>query len=319
MVPDKEIGWGVPAFRAGLRMAERWRPDVVYASAPPFTGLLVARALSRRLGIPWVAGLRDLWSDNPYRSVRPGRLDRMLEARVLSDAAGIVVTTDEAADVIRARYPVPTVTVMNGYDPDDLRDRTPDQRPEPLRIVHTGVLVHDRRDPTALFEAMRSLRAEGRAVRAEFYGRDSAVAARAAARTRTGDLVGAHGSVSYQESLQVQRDADVLLLLQWNDPAERRICPAKLFEYAAARRPVVAIAPRDGVVARLLRGSSMGVVASSPDEIALELRRLADVKAATGDVPDVAPHPPEVLSRARQVGVLAEWLARGARRGTSRC
>jgi glycosyltransferase involved in cell wall biosynthesis len=313
IIPDQQIGWGWSAFRAGCRLARTWRPDVIYGSAPPYTGLLAASGIASRTGIPWVAGLRDLWSDNPYRRIQLARLDRALEFRVLSSAAGIVVTTEEAEDVIRARFRVPTATVMNGYDPDDACERSLESSPEELRVVYTGVLNHDRRDPTLLFHAMRTLRAEGRTVVADFYGRDSVLAAKAGARVGVGDLVSVHGAIPYGDSLQVQRDADLLLLLQWNNPAERGVCPAKIFEYAAARRPVLGIGPDDGVVARLLGEFGMGVVLQRPDDIAGELRRLMDEKARAGGLPDVASQPPDELSRERQVEKLARFLACVAR------
>jgi hypothetical protein len=282
---------------------------VIYASAPPYTALLAARSVASRAGIPWVAGLRDLWTDYPHRGIHLSWLDRALESRVLSSAAGVVVTSEEAAEVILARYRVSAATVMNGYDPDDLTERTLESTSEELRIVYTGVLMHDQRDPDALFHAMRGLRDKGRTVTARFYGRDSAIAAKAAERRGVGDLVSSEGPIAYGESLQAQRDADVLLLLQSNNPAERHTCPGKLFEYAAARRPVLSIGPDDGVVARLLREFAMGVVLQRPDDIARELERLLDVKANEGRVPDLAPEPPGELSRVRQVEKLAHFLA----------
>jgi hypothetical protein len=307
MIPDAEIGWGWPASRAGRRLTAGWEPDVIFGSSPPYTALLAARAVATPAGIPWVAGLRDLWSDYPRRWKQLRWLDRVLESRVLSTAAGAVVTTDEAAEVLRARYPMPVATVMNGYDPDDLADRSQRADSQELRIVHTGVLMHEQRDPTPLFVAMREVQRSGRTVVAEFFGRDSAVAATVAERAGVDDLVKVGGPIPHADSLHVQRDADVLLLLQTNDPAERHTCPAKLFEYAAARRPVLCLGPDDGVVERLVREYSLGVVARRPDDIAGELRRWLDLKAA-GSIPDLSAEPPVDLSRARQVDKLARFL-----------
>jgi glycosyltransferase involved in cell wall biosynthesis len=308
MIPDGQIGWTWPALRAGRRIVDRWRPDVIYASAPPFTSLIVASALAFRTGIPWVAGLRDLWSDNPYRRIRLASADRALESRVLRSAAGVVATTDEARDVVRTRFRVPTVTVMNGFDPEDLRDRTIDPDPAQLRIVHTGALIHDRRDPTPLFDAMRTVRSEGRTIMAEFYGRDSVVVAKDAERAAVGDLVHARGPVSYHVALQIQRDADVLLLLQPIDADELGICPAKVFEYAAARRPVLAIGPKDGVAARLIANFGLGVHVQHAGDIEPRLRAWCDAKSGAGRLPDVAERPPNELSRRTQVQKLSDFL-----------
>jgi hypothetical protein len=290
---------------------------VIYASAPPFTALLATGAVASRTGIPWVAGLRDLWSDYPHRGVRLARLDRALESWVFASAAGAVVTTSEAEHILRARFSLPIATVMNGYDPDDVSERRHDANPDELRIVHTGIFMHDRRDPTPLFLAMRALRAQGRSVFADFYGRDSTVAMRTAETAGVADLVTTHGSVAHQDSLRVQRNADLLLLLQRNHDTERHVCPAKLFEYAAARRPVLGIGPLNGVVSRLLDTFSMGVVLQGPDDIARELRRLLEVKARTGQVPDVASEPPAELSRERQVEKLARFLVEVVARHSS--
>lgn len=309
MIPDREIGWALPALRTAARLVEQWHPDVIYASAPPYTSLIVASALSHRSGVPWVAGLTDLWSDNPYNPYRGTRFDhlyRALEVRVLSSAAGIVVTTDEAAEIIQARYRKPIATVMNGYDAKEVRERTRRPTSEELRIVHTGVLMHELRDPTPLFLAMNDLRARGHRVVVDFFGRDSAIAFEAAQRIGVSDLVSVHGPISHEEVLEVQRDADILLVLQWN--GDRIACPQKIFEYAAARRPILSIGPDDGPVARLLHQFEMGVVARHPEDIARELLRQSRLKRDTGQVPDVSQEPPGELSRSRQIEKMVELL-----------
>lgn len=318
MIPDEQIGWAWPAFRAGRQIVDRWRPDLIYASAPPFTSLILGNALASRTGIPWVAGLRDLWSDNPYRRKRPASADRALERRVLDSAEGLVVTTDEAKNIVHSHVRVPTVTVMNGYDPDDLRDRTSDPHPTHLRIVHTGALIHDRRDPTPLFEAMRTLRGQGRTVVADFYGRDSIGVTDVAERADVGDLVRAHGPIPYHDALQVQRDADVLLLLQPIGADERAICPAKVFEYAAARRPVLAIGPTNSVAARLVTDHGFGVAVRKADDIGVRLRAWCDAKTGDGRLADVAERPPDELSRVRQVQKLSDFLEATLSSGSGR-
>ena len=65
-IPDMRASWARTAVPAGRKLIEAWRPDIIYASSPPHTGLIIANRLARSFGIPWVAGLRDLWVDNPY-------------------------------------------------------------------------------------------------------------------------------------------------------------------------------------------------------------------------------------------------------------
>src|SRR4029078_1137106 len=60
-IPDQESAWLLPAVSTGLRLFARWRPDVIYSTAPPWTGQLVARALALACRRPWVADFRDPW------------------------------------------------------------------------------------------------------------------------------------------------------------------------------------------------------------------------------------------------------------------
>jgi len=78
--PDGQVGWYPYAVAEGRRVLLNWRPDIIYASAMPVTALLAAHALSKRSGVPWVAELRDLWTDNPYRDLPGWR--RALETRL---------------------------------------------------------------------------------------------------------------------------------------------------------------------------------------------------------------------------------------------
>ena len=55
--PDNKIGWYPFAVRMGRRLLQRERHDLVFVSAPPYTGVLVARQLARRFRLPlsWIS------------------------------------------------------------------------------------------------------------------------------------------------------------------------------------------------------------------------------------------------------------------------
>ena len=68
--PDERSGWLPFAAREGLRMADRFRPDVVFSSSSPTSAHVIARVVSKARGIPWVADFRDPWTqvEDPERS-----------------------------------------------------------------------------------------------------------------------------------------------------------------------------------------------------------------------------------------------------------
>lgn len=62
---------------------------------------------------------------------------------------------------------------------------------------------------------------------------------RQAAACGMGDLVEDHGLVSREESIALQRGADVLLMASWHKAAQRGILTGKLFEYMMMEKPIV--------------------------------------------------------------------------------
>lgn len=311
-VPDAFIGWYPFAVRAGRRMLADWRPDIVFASAPPCTGLLIGRRLARLHGVPWVAEYRDRFVEDPYsRRSWLGRLrDRTVENWWLRGVAGIVTVSEPWAEDYRARLGVPVVTVQNGFDPEEFPADYPRRASDAatLRIVYTGILYLERRDPSPLFAALGLLGEDRARVRVEFYGANEAMLRAVATRHGVLDLVGIHARVPYQDSIDLQMNADVLLLLQWNNPEERGNVPGKLFEYLGSRRPVLGIGFEDGVPARLLKERGAGIVLNDPAQIAQRLRGWLEEKRAQGAIPLLPIEARHDLSREDQYALTERFL-----------
>ncbi len=137
--PDPQIGWLPYAYRAGRRLVDGWRPDLIYSTSPPYTALFIARLLAGRCGAPWIAEYRDRWSEDPYANYAPWRhaLGRRVENRLLRRASAIVTVSEPWARDYRERFPLPVRTVMNGFDPERFPaefDRG-ESDPERLRMV----------------------------------------------------------------------------------------------------------------------------------------------------------------------------------------
>lgn len=307
-VPDPQIGWYPHAVKVQW---PDWKPDVVFASAGPYTSLLVGARLARKLGVPWVAGFRDLWTDNPYRDLpRPrAAFERWLERRVLRSAAGLVTVSDGLAETLRAKYDKPVAVVTNGFDDEDMVDAP--RLDGPLVLTYTGTIVEGRRDPTPLFRAVHQLGLGPDDIRIRFVGRylDAVDALRH--REGVADVVELHDPVPYQEALRMQRESDVLLLLVWNDPREQGIVPGKVYEYLGSRRPVLLLGAADGVPAQLLAERDAGVTSTDPAVIAGAVEQWVKEKRA-GGIPDVPASSLADLTRRAQTERLASFLAEAA-------
>lgn len=281
-IPDKYMGWYPYACSKIREQMAKWKPDVIYASGPPFISLVVASRVSKKAGIPWVAELRDLWVDNHYRDYFRFRntIDRFIERKVLSSAQGIVTVTPGFAETLENRYGEKVRIIINGYDAEDFKTETGPLMDGVLKITHTGSLYEGKRDPSSLFEALGKLGRLRSFIRISFVGGDPKVIINLAKKYHCADLVESIPSVSYAESLKLQQESDVLLLLTWDTPAEKAVCPAKFYEYAGARRPILLVGRKENIASDMILARRLGYVSKNPEEIASLLREWITAKCS---------------------------------------
>lgn len=277
-IPDANRGWIRIAERAGLAALAERRCDALLTTSPPPSAHLAGRRVAVRSGLPWIADLRDLWSDDRNSLAPRWRrwIDRRLEARTLSRASTLVTVSEPLAEELRRLHPaIPARSVLNGYDPDEVglaARLTPD-----LTLTHTGTFYQGRRDPTMLFEALASLIGDGRIprdrVRVRLFARHEPWVAALIRQHALEDVVELRDWTHRREALRVQQESQVLLLLHWGGERERGVYTGKVFEYLAARRPILMVGGGPGVLDDLLAETGAGVHVT--DRASLERQLLA--------------------------------------------
>lgn len=281
--PDVFAPWALKAF---LQRRNSEPFDVVVASVGPFSSLLLGYALARRDRTKLVIDYRDLMASGPYYTY--GRLrrsvDRRLERYMARRAALVSGVSTPMVDDLRLLYDRPTVLTMNGYEPADFDGFAYRPASSVLRLVYCGQIYQGRRDPTVLFQAVRALLSEDPSVKVsiDFYGRNLAHVLDLAAQHGIRDVVRYLGEVTHGQSLQIQAEADLLLLLLWDDPREAGVLTGKLFEYIGARRPILMQGLDSGAAADLIRENDLGLVSNDPAVVGRYLRQAAREKSLSG-------------------------------------
>jgi len=283
-IPDLRRDWIKTALPAGRRLMAEWKPDIIFASAPPFTGLIVAGRLGRAFGIPWIADFRDLWVDAPYY-YEPGwrrPFEALLEQATVRHAAALVTVSPQWADQLHRRHGKTAEVVYNGYAEEDFPEASTQlDQEEVLTIRYTGSVYQGVRDPSAVFAAIGLLpEARRNRVTVEFFGDAGDDVLALAAKYRVRDRVAVRPAVPYRRALELQMQADILLLLQLCDKRDEGNLPGKIFEYLYARRPILFIGYEDGVAARLIRERGAGLVSNAPERIRDQLQTWIEQKQA---------------------------------------
>lgn len=278
-IPDQHAGWLVPAVAAGLARSIGRRPDVVYSTAPPWTGQLVARSLAAMLGCRWVADFRDPWARAPWRDgwlPAARRAAGLFERTVVGRADAVVFTTRTNMDEYAGFYGAAAATkfhlVRNGCDRDELAGLAPSPGDGRFTLLHAGSLYGGRK-PAVLLAALAALRDRGVIDGRSFCFRQVGRVALSgfdmpAERRRLGleEMVSLAPSQPRRETLQDMLAASCLLLLQ---PGTTVSIPGKLFEYLAAGRPILALA-EEGETSELVRASGRGVAVLPADQAGIE-------------------------------------------------
>lgn len=275
-LPDRWSSWWFGAVPAGLAMIRRYRPSVIWATQPIVTAHCVAGTLHRLTGLPWVADFRDPVSLEEGCGRATARVRGWVERQVISSCARAVFTAPGTARDYAERYPaVPPehwAVIPNGYNESDFAmfdatSQPPQQRQ--LRLVHSGVLYPDTRDPQPLFEAVARLVSDGRlsSSELEIVLRASGHEERyrgLARRLGIGTIIRLEPAIPYAQALREMGAADGLLVIQGRQYDGQ--IPTKVFEYLRVRRPILALAGEAGDTAQVLREAGIDTIAPPDDK-----------------------------------------------------
>jgi glycosyltransferase involved in cell wall biosynthesis len=287
-IPDTEWPWYRSAVRVANAQLKQHAFDVILSSSPVPTVHLVAATLKKRHGIPWVADLRDLWSQNHnYAFPAPRRwLDRRLELRALKSADMLTTISRPLEEKLKSLHGDRVAIVRNGYQPIANVLVTP-QLPDLFTISYTGTIYAGKQDPARLLVALHNLLKSGRMaaerVAANFYGRQDSLLQQLVNELGLQDVVAQKGMLPRSEIRRRQKESHLLLLLQWEDASEEGIFPLKLFEYLDSGRPVLATGgSASGEIPDILYETQAGVVATTTEEVEQALLQAYDVFSAGG-------------------------------------
>lgn len=276
------LSFAVSAIAAGY-----WHDfDVLVATSPQFFTALAGCVVGRLKGRPWVFELRDLWPDSIVATgaMRPGFAIRALERLELDlyRSADWVIPVTEAfrTDLVRRGISEDKIRVVsNGIDAADFATAASAPagpiRPErPFRVGYIGThgLAHGL---DMVFGAADALREED--VEFVLVGDGAQKSHLLAVAARLGlPNVRLLPPVPREGVVTAMADMDAMLVPLLDSPTFRKVIPSKIFEAAAARRPIL-LGVR-GEAERLVMAYQAGLTFSPGDssELVASVRALKD-------------------------------------------
>lgn len=307
-LPDDQQGFIPPAVSTTLALVRQTTVDLIYSTAPPHSATLAGLLVSWIGGLPWIAEFRDPWEPArkppAHRSAFSDAVEVLLRRSTLRRSKRIVAVTSQVAMALDAERvasgkPADTLVSFNGIPP---LDHTPGERAGPLTVLHAGELYLGR-DPRPFLRAtalaVQQLKLSPEQLRLVFMGAGGesfrGVTVEAMARELSiEEFVQVEGHLPLDACRRRMTEADALLLLAQDQPAQ---IPNKLYDYLAARRPIIAYADAEGESAAILR--RVGGHTIIPDNAPEHADRVVQALLAARNTPSGAGMDEAVLDELR--------------------
>ena len=321
-LPDARVGWVPFVVGRGLNLLRDNHLGAIFTTGPPHSTHLAGLLLGRLTGTPWVADLRDPWTEIDYAGELPStalarRFDAALERAVLRRADAVTTVTPTWRVRLRERSGTPAgadddrfALIRNGFDPADFETPAP-ALGDRFAIVHAGNLG-PKRNPQALWQALARLREGGAAPQVRLIGNVDPTVRERARRAGVEALVEVEGYQPHAQALRAQRRAALNLLVIDRVPNQEGRIPVKLYEQLASGRPVLGLGPPDGDAARLLQDTGAGRMFAHDDAegVARFLEKHRDAWIREEPTGGAAPEAVAPFRRERQAGQMAELFNR---------
>lgn len=270
-LPDREIGWLIPAVWKAHWLVKKEKIKVVIASSPPRTTALVGLLISWLNDVRLVTDLRDPWylqfnKQSDSRSLISDLIEKWLEKKIMKRSCRVVTTTENYRHFLEEYYSsLPKqkfCTIGNGYDEEDFEEIENVEVGHKFIMSYLGTFYYGR-SPKEFLTALQSLIKESRVERSDivvnFIGdvdyADGESVEDIIKSLDLSDCVRIQKPIPYKQSLLVMKRSTVLLLFA---PDQRYCIPGKAFEYLAARRKILCLS-RNGSTSDLIKKTGGGI------------------------------------------------------------
>ncbi|NGX17082.1 glycosyltransferase [Wenzhouxiangella sp. XN24] len=289
---DWSWNWAISATNQLTDTLANRHVDLIVVNSPPNPPAVPFLRAARKLGIPCVLDLRDMWetgdaTPKAWHFASPTRRRDMwisdLRREAITSSHHVILNTPAMLTETRAAFPQLPAShfsaIPNAFGEVDSESATsaPKNAEETIRISYTGSLAYGRDTQLAkVIRAIALLKSRGLT---QFLltvaGPDPDLAVQLARKENVESQVRSLGLLTRDMATKLQRESEVLLLLQPERYSSFAV-PAKFFEYMARRRNILGVVGK-GAASEMILEFNLGVVAAdeSPKAIADALMETA--------------------------------------------
>ncbi len=273
LTPLDQYMWDVPqAFQSAVALIRTHKVEAILVNADPWSGCLLGYWLSQRFNLPLILDFRDPWSIHPAKKVlRPWIIQKWikhLEFCFFRQASKIILNGEACFQAYQKTYHRKIdeqrfTFIRNAFDPVIWSASTTcSQQAMSLNCskIRLGYFGSWRQfeDLSLMLQAIEQVKLQAPYYEIQFDSFDDHKWAYDV-KTKFPDLDWLHWKtqVPYLKMMNIAQQTDVLVLIE----AENRQLqiPAKLYDYLAAKRPILAMSDNPEIK-MIIEGTQSGIV-----------------------------------------------------------
>jgi len=270
---DSKIGWIPFALKKGSQLIKNKDIKAIFVTIGPYSSAIVGYKLAKKFNLPLIIDYRDLWIGKPditYFSNWHRKFSIYWERKMLKFARLITVNTEFTKDKILSLYSEiensKFKVIYNGCDREDFSQKYSKEN-DKIIFTYTGGFYGERTPYYFLkvLEKMLNKNLLPPNIEFKFIGNYFKDIMQMLENKRLRSILAVIPQVTHKKSVKYLIQSDFLMLFIAKKDSEI-ILPAKIFEYLAARKPILAMIPRNGESAKIIRENNAGFISEIDEE-----------------------------------------------------
>lgn len=261
---DPDAGWIIPAIVKGIRLCKKETLNVVIVTVPSFSAMVAASVVSKFSNARLIIDYRDPWTN--HLTEFPGPCGKWLcpaiERWAIAQASAVVVCTDimsvEFNKAFGSIAPSRVEVIYNAFEPFEAQPGTTPNESQ-TTMLFAGVFYGTRRlsmIAPVLAELLEAGDISQQTFRFHLYAQLNDADYDLVDELGIRELIEVHDPVPHNMIMEVMCKTDILFLPSGSDVAYA--VPYKFFDYLSARRPILAVAPKQSSIDHLMRTVDCG-------------------------------------------------------------
>lgn len=232
-------------YRLAVKMVKKEKITHVFSSFRPYSDHAIAWLLKWRFPhLHWIADFRDLHIDPSRPLLWFPTLQRWFNQKILQRADLLTTVSEGLARQLRF-FHSEVYVLRNGIDPHYRIAENDQPVGSKFVITYTGSLYPGFQNPALLFEAIYNLLQKGLLAAADvqlvYAGKDGDFWQKELNLWNLATIAMDKGMLPLHAARQLQQQSCLNVLLSWATPDMQGILTGKLYEYLAARKPILAL------------------------------------------------------------------------------